>query len=57
MAPASALAVLALAPRPATSWPGTRWCPNKLKKRFLRKPNLAEAGEQFRPLGHELCAQ
>ncbi|XP_032475691.1 40-kDa huntingtin-associated protein-like [Phocoena sinus] len=30
---------------------------NKLKKRFLRKPNVAEAGEQFGQLGRELRAQ
>ncbi|XP_036161662.1 40-kDa huntingtin-associated protein-like [Myotis myotis] len=30
---------------------------NKLKKRFLRKPNVAEAGEQFAQLGRELRAQ
>ncbi|XP_036695602.1 40-kDa huntingtin-associated protein [Balaenoptera musculus] len=30
---------------------------NKLKKRFLRKPNVAEAGEQFSQLGRELRAQ
>ncbi|XP_059943104.1 40-kDa huntingtin-associated protein [Mesoplodon densirostris] len=29
----------------------------KLKKRFLRKPNVAEAGEQFSQLGRELRAQ
>lgn len=30
---------------------------NKLKKRFLRKPNVAEAGEQFGQLGRELRVQ
>ncbi|XP_035967014.2 40-kDa huntingtin-associated protein [Halichoerus grypus] len=30
---------------------------SKLKKRFLRKPNVAEAGEQFGQLGRELRAQ
>ncbi|XP_036271626.1 40-kDa huntingtin-associated protein [Pipistrellus kuhlii] len=30
---------------------------NKLKKRFLRKPNVAEVGEQFAQLGRELRAQ
>ncbi|XP_037678073.1 40-kDa huntingtin-associated protein-like [Choloepus didactylus] len=30
---------------------------NKLKKRFLRKPNVTEAGEQFAQLGRELRAQ
>ncbi|XP_004624518.1 factor VIII intron 22 protein-like, partial [Octodon degus] len=30
---------------------------NKLKKRFLRKPNVAEAGEQFGQLGRELRAR
>ncbi|KAM6151143.1 40-kDa huntingtin-associated protein [Rhynchocyon petersi] len=30
---------------------------NKLKKRFLRKPNVAEAGEQFGQLGRELRGQ
>uniref|UniRef100_H0WDB2 Factor VIII intron 22 protein n=1 Tax=Cavia porcellus TaxID=10141 RepID=H0WDB2_CAVPO len=30
---------------------------NKLKKRFLRKPNVAEASEQFAQLGRELRAQ
>ncbi|XP_017371728.1 40-kDa huntingtin-associated protein [Cebus imitator] len=30
---------------------------NKLKKRFLRKPNVAEAGEQFGQLGRELRSQ
>ncbi|XP_062939988.1 40-kDa huntingtin-associated protein-like [Cynocephalus volans] len=30
---------------------------NKLRKRFLRKPNVAEAGEQFAQLGRELRAQ
>ncbi|XP_077018853.1 40-kDa huntingtin-associated protein-like [Tamandua tetradactyla] len=30
---------------------------NKLKKRFLRKPNVAEAAEQFGQLGLELRAQ
>ncbi|KAM7044462.1 40-kDa huntingtin-associated protein-like [Molossus nigricans] len=30
---------------------------NKLKKWFLRKPNVAEAGEQFGQLGRELRAQ
>ncbi|KAK2488808.1 hypothetical protein MC885_019966 [Smutsia gigantea] len=30
---------------------------NKLKKRFLRKPNVAEAGELFGQLGRELRAQ
>ncbi|XP_074134188.1 40-kDa huntingtin-associated protein-like [Sminthopsis crassicaudata] len=30
---------------------------NKLRKRFLRKPNVSEAGEQFGQLGKELRAQ
>ncbi|XP_038442615.1 40-kDa huntingtin-associated protein isoform X3, partial [Canis lupus familiaris] len=30
---------------------------SKLRKRFLRKPNVAEAGEQFAQLGRELRAQ
>ncbi|XP_007656510.2 40-kDa huntingtin-associated protein [Ornithorhynchus anatinus] len=30
---------------------------SKLKKRFLRKPNVSEAGEQFGQLGKELRAQ
>ncbi|CAK7313548.1 40-kDa huntingtin-associated protein [Vulpes lagopus] len=30
---------------------------SKLRKRFLRKPNMAEAGEQFAQLGRELRAQ
>ncbi|XP_057574046.1 40-kDa huntingtin-associated protein [Hippopotamus amphibius kiboko] len=30
---------------------------HKLKRRFLRKPNVAEAGEQFGQLGRELRAQ
>ncbi|KAM5291023.1 LOW QUALITY PROTEIN: 40-kDa huntingtin-associated protein-like [Glossophaga mutica] len=36
-----------------------RYCQvsNKMKKRFLRKPNVAEAGEQFGQLGRELRAQ
>lgn len=48
------------------SWPGSeagdflaryRQVSNKLKKRFLRKPNVAEAGEQFAQLARELRAQ
>uniref|UniRef100_G3TRL1 40-kDa huntingtin-associated protein n=1 Tax=Loxodonta africana TaxID=9785 RepID=G3TRL1_LOXAF len=48
------------------AWPGNgavdflaryRLVSNKLKKRFLRKPNVAEAGEQFGQLGRELRAQ
>nr|ACB21237.1 factor VIII intron 22 protein (predicted) [Plecturocebus moloch] len=35
----------------------SRLVSNKLKKRFLRKPNVAEAGEQFGQLGRELRAQ
>ncbi|XP_050998607.1 40-kDa huntingtin-associated protein [Acomys russatus] len=47
-------------------WPGSesgdflaryRQVSNKLKKRFLRKPNVAEAGEQFAQLARELRAQ
>lgn len=48
------------------AWPGSeagdflaryRQVSNKLKKRFLRKPNVAEAGEQFAQLARELRAQ
>lgn len=50
----------------AAAWPGSeagdflaryRQVSNKLKKRFLRKPNVAEAGEQFAQLARELRAQ
>ncbi|KAK7823036.1 hypothetical protein U0070_025853 [Myodes glareolus] len=48
------------------AWPGSeagdflaryRQVSHKLKKRFLRKPNVAEAGEQFAQLARELRAQ
>ncbi|XP_059135458.1 40-kDa huntingtin-associated protein-like [Peromyscus eremicus] len=48
------------------AWPGSeagdflvryRQVSSKLKKRFLRKPNVAEAGEQFAQLARELRAQ
>ena len=34
--------------------PEYRSISNKLKKRFLRKPNVSEASEQFRQLGKRL---
>ncbi|XP_042098022.1 40-kDa huntingtin-associated protein [Ovis aries] len=44
-------------PEPGDFLARYRQVSNKLKKRFLRKPNVAEAGEQFAQLGHELRAQ
>ncbi|XP_054976872.1 40-kDa huntingtin-associated protein [Sorex araneus] len=44
-------------PEPGDFLARYRQVSNKLKKRFLRKPNVAEAGEQFAQLGRELRAQ
>lgn len=44
-------------PEPGDFLARYRLVSNKLKKRFLRKPNVAEAGEQFGQLGRELRAQ
>ncbi|KAB0353327.1 40-kDa huntingtin-associated protein [Muntiacus reevesi] len=44
-------------PEPGDLLARYRQVSNKLKKRFLRKPNVAEAGEQFAQLGRELRAQ